>query len=52
MAKKDPSKDDKMFGFGFDDSKQIFQTRGCPKHRDMTNHLIEKRILEIETSLN
>ena len=27
--KKDPTKDDKMFGFGFDESKNIFQTRGC-----------------------
>mgnify|MGYP003293720648 CR=1 FL=1 len=24
--KKDPTKDDKMFGFGFDDSKRIYQT--------------------------
>ena len=24
--KKDPKKDDKMFGFGFDDSKRIYQT--------------------------
>jgi hypothetical protein len=49
--KKDPTKDDKMFGFGFDDSKQIFQTRGYPTHRDMTKYLIEKRIQEIEASL-
>ena len=40
-----------MFGFGFDDSKQIFQTRGYPTHRDMTQYLIEKRIQEIEASL-
>ena len=49
--RRDPTKDDKMFGFGFDSSKAIFQTRGCPENRDMSRYLIEKRIDEIETRL-
>ena len=48
--KKDPDKDDKMFGFGFDDEKHIFQTRGCPVDRDMSAYLIENRIDEIRNS--
>ena len=48
--KKDPDKDDKMFGFGFDDEKQIFQTRGYPTIRDMTPYLIDNRIEEIRNS--
>ena len=48
--RRDPTKDDKMFGFGFDSSKAIFQTRGCPENRDMSRYLIEKRIDEITHS--
>ncbi len=48
--KKDPTKDDKMFGFGFDDSKRIYQTRGYAERRDMTPFLIEKRLEEISNS--
>ena len=48
--KKDPTKDDRMFGFGFDDSKKIIQTRGCAIQREMTDYLIENRIEEIEKS--
>lgn len=48
--KKDPTKDDLMFGFGFDDEKQIFQTRGCPIPRDMTHYLIENRLEKIKNS--
>ena len=50
--KKDPNKDDKMFGFGFDNSKNIFQTRGYIQHRDMNKYLIENRIDEIINSFN
>ena len=50
--KKDPDKDDKMFAFGFDDEKHIFQTRGCPADRDMSAFLIENRIDEIRNSFN
>ena len=39
-----------MFGFGFDDSKNIFQTRGCSIPKVMTDYLIENRIGEIENS--
>lgn len=48
--KRDPNKDDKMFGFGFDDEKHIFQTRGFAEHRDMAPFLIENRIEEITQS--
>ena len=33
--KKDPTKDDRMFGFGFNDEKEIFQTRGYKDQRNM-----------------
>lgn len=48
--KKDPSKDDKMFGFAFNDEKYIVQTRGCPEVRDMSCYRIENRIEEIKNS--
>lgn len=48
--KKDPSKDDKMFGFGFNAKKEIFQTRGFSEERDMSHYLIENRIDEIRHS--
>jgi len=48
--KKDPEKDDRMFGFGFDDDKRIRQTRGYSEHRDMTPYLIENRLDEIRNS--
>ncbi|MBR5523434.1 MAG: hypothetical protein IKV82_08225 [Akkermansia sp.] len=48
--KKDPSKDDRMFGFGFDDSKMIYQTRGYINNRNMSQYLIENRIEEIQHS--
>ena len=48
--KKDPTKDDRMFGFEFDDDKNVFQTRGCVERRDMTRFLIENRLDEIEKS--
>lgn len=50
--KKDPTKDDKMFGFGFDDQKKIAQTRGYSKIRDMSMFLIENRLDEINNSFN
>lgn len=48
--KKDSTKDDKMFGFGFDDNKNIIQTRGYPTQRDMSAYLIENRLEEIRNS--
>lgn len=48
--KKDSTKDDRMFGFGFDDNKAIFQTRGCVENRDMSHYLIENRLEEIKHS--
>lgn len=48
--KRDPTKDDDSFGFGFDSTKKIFQTRGWPEIRDMSHYLIENRIDEITNS--
>lgn len=48
--KKDPTKDDRMFGFGFDSQKTIYQTRGFGENRDMSYYLIENRIDEITNS--
>jgi len=49
--KKDPTKDDKMFGFCFDDEDMIFQNRGWPTERDMSRYLIKNRIAEIDAQL-
>ena len=48
--KKDPTKDDRMFGFGFDSSKAIYQTRGFREIRDMSQYLIENRLDEIRNT--
>ena len=45
-------REDKMFGFGFDDARNIFQTRGYPANRDMSQYLIENRIDEIKNSFS
>ena len=49
--KKDPSKDDRMFGFWYDENGNIYQERGCVSNRKMSKYLIEKRIAEISSSL-
>jgi hypothetical protein len=45
---------DKMFGFGFDSPKQIFQTRGDKKRRfrNFSDYLLEQRIDDIKKYLN
>ena len=48
--KKDPLKDDKMFGFGFNNPNNIYQTRGYLEERSMSKYLIENRISEIENT--
>jgi len=48
--KKTPENDDKMFGFGFNDKKAIYQTRGYAETRDMSQFLIERRLTEISNS--
>lgn len=50
--KKDSSKPDKMFGFAFDDEKNIYQTRGCQSEKVMSEFLIENRLKEIAESLS
>ena len=46
--KKDSSKYDKMFGFGFNSPDKIYQTRGYSEIRDMSYFLLENRIKDIE----
>ncbi|HBL40849.1 MAG TPA: hypothetical protein DDY98_04470 [Ruminococcaceae bacterium] len=46
-----PQKDDKMFGFCYNENGDIFQTRGCPQNRRMSAFLLGNRIREIEESL-
>lgn len=48
--KKDPTKDDRMFGFEFDDGKKVYQSRGCVDRKEMTCFLIDNRLDEIEKS--
>ena len=50
--KKDPSVDDRMFGFGFDENKNIYQTRGCASPININDKLIENRIQEIMNSFH
>jgi len=45
--KKDPSRYDKMFGFGFNSPDEIYQTRGYSKERDMSHFLLQNRITDI-----
>lgn len=48
--KTKPNEPDKMFGFSFDDSKHIIQTRGYFENRVMDQFRIENRLVEIENS--
>lgn len=48
--KKDKTKVDKMFGFGFNCVDEIFQTRGYGSERDMSKYLLENRLDDIEKS--
>ena len=48
--KKNPDKEDKMFGFGFNGKDEIVQTRGYGEERDMSFYLIENRLDEINNS--
>ena len=49
--RKDPTKDDKMFGFWYDDNGEIYQERGCAVNRKMSQYLIENRIVDITASI-
>ena len=49
--KKTPDKPDTKFYFGFNDKTKIFRTRGYPQERDMSEYLIEKRLIDIEKAL-
>lgn len=43
---------DRMFGFGFDDSKTIYLTRGSKEKEDYSNKLLENRLEKIRLFLN
>ncbi len=49
--RKDNAKDDKMFGFWYDEGGNIYQTRGCANNRNMNNYLINNRIADITESI-
>lgn len=49
--RRDPTKDDKMFGFWYDDNGDIYQERGCAVNRKMSQYLIENRIVDITASI-
>ena len=49
-CKKDTSKPDKMFGFGFNNAEEVYQTRGYTEVRDMSKFLLKNRITEIENT--
>ena len=49
--RKDPTKDDRMFGFWYDENGNIYQERGCVSNRKMSAYLIENRIAAISSSL-
>lgn len=48
--KRDPAKQDTMFDFGFNDVKEIYQTRGYPEIRRMDHFLLDNRLEEIAGS--
>jgi hypothetical protein len=52
-VKTKKGKDDKMFGFGFDEPTEIYQTRGIQtgQEKNMTDYLIDKRLNILETLL-
>ena len=48
--RKDPTKDDKMFDFCYNDNGKVYQKRGCQEPRDVTQYLLENRINDILSS--
>ena len=45
--RKNPTKDDKMFGFHYDDNGHVYQVRGCAINQDVTDFLLENRLADI-----
>ena len=45
-----PTKEDKMFGFHYDDNGRVYQARGCIANQDVTHLLLENRLSEILAS--
>lgn len=48
--KRNPDKPDSKFGFGFDDEKEIYLTRGYPQLENFSKYLLHNRIAEIQQS--
>ena len=48
--RKDPAKDDKMFGFCYDEDGRVYQSRGCASNREVTKYLLENRIADVLSS--
>ena len=49
--RRNPSKDDSMFGFHYDRNKNIYQTRGCQENICVNDYLLENRISDIKSSM-
>lgn len=52
LTLKTSEKKDRMFGFGFDDTKNIYLTRGLKVKSDFSDKLLKKRAQEIKSILN
>ena len=50
--KTKPDEADNSFGFSYNNSGHIYQTRGFASNRNMDKYLLEKRIKDIEQFLN
>jgi hypothetical protein len=49
--KRNSEKEDKMFGFGFDNKENIYWTRGSQVSKPIKEHLLENRIEMINEML-
>ena len=52
LTLKNSEDKDSKFGFGFDDTKQIFLTRGAKEKIDYTDKLFKKRFTDLKKLLN
>ena len=52
LKQKTTGRADTSFGFGFDDNKSIYQTRGSVQEKDMKEKLIDERIEDILNSFH
>jgi len=51
LVQKKSDKQDKMFGFGFDNIKKIMLTRGAKNHEDFSSYLIQNKVNDLKKNL-